>query len=116
MTLAAQGGALSLNQYLFSGSAFSNAFLTNVSAGVGGSGPIPSLFAFRVYADPTAGGAGRVFGLTPGPGSFTTVLADFVIGNEVRSVVPEPGTGLLLGLGLLGVGATATRSYRRGRA
>ncbi len=49
--------------------------------------------------------------------SYSTAFAShtFTLGNEVRTVVPEPGTGLLLYLGLLGTAVVGHTAARRGR-
>jgi hypothetical protein len=40
--------------------------------------------------------------------AYTSYLQTFTLGNEVRTLVPEPGTAMLLGLGLAGLGLTAS--------
>ena len=82
-----------------------------------------ALFAVHFTASAITGsGSGHVAGqagIVTGPAfSFTHI---FFIGSEVRTLVPEPGTATLLGLGLLGLGCVAggggvtARALRRRR-
>lgn len=101
----------------FAGNPFNAFFYYLISAspvGLSGASPVASVtngsLDYRVgtYASPYKS---TVFlkGLTTQGGSFHHV---FFIGNEVRTVVPEPTTGTLLGLGLLGLAGAASRKRR----
>ena len=76
--------------------------------------PTLSALANPMFLSGTTGSANfiHVTGLSSGYAAHT-----FVLGNEVRTVVvPEPSTGALVALGLVGLVGTAARSRRRGRA
>ena len=71
---------------------------------------ISTAFARAGYYTPNIG-AIRYSGTSPG------MSHAFTIGNEIRTVVPEPGIDALLSLGLLGLAAGgATRARRRRRS
>jgi hypothetical protein len=85
--------------------------------------PTEGLYVRRWFGVYTGGtGFGRVEGYSgwkkgAGYATHLPITHEFTLGNEVRTLVPEPGSGSLFGLGLAaGLGTAAVRARRRRRA
>ena len=59
-----------------------------------------------------SGGTGDFFNIAlAGAGGIASW--NLILGNEVKTVVPEPATGSMLGLGLMGLAGAAAAARRR---
>jgi hypothetical protein len=87
-------------------------FIGQAASGVFAGPTVPTYSPISRYVSVVSGmGSGVVRGVSGDQGNL--FYHPFSLGNEVRTVIPEPGTGTLFGLGLVGLGAAATRLRRR---
>ena len=107
--VAGPGGVFLINPVSAAGS-----FTAVVPAfsGTGGGFTVPTVVAFaRSFAAIGGFGSGLLAHVSMPAGA--PVTHSFLLGAEVRTAVPAPAAGPLVGLGLIGLGAAAVRSRRR---